>query len=96
MLETIKAALSSASKLISSTVAKIRKPRKVTPQRKRPRQKQTPAYRWDIGAGPKQAEAFMGKRDLHPGRSSSLRKLQKAYRIAGNAMEPNELRKVRK
>ncbi|MBB3771558.1 hypothetical protein FHS55_002157 [Angulomicrobium tetraedrale] len=36
--------------------------------------------------------AFLHARQLHPGASSSLRKLQRGFRIAGRAYEPSDIR----
>lgn len=39
-------------------------------------------------AGVFAGHAFLHRRDLHPGRSSSIRKLQRAFRIAGRSFTP--------
>lgn len=41
------------------------------------------------------ATVYLGKRNLHPGRSSSLRKLQRAFRIAGQSFTPDSAGKGR-
>lgn len=62
------------------------------PAKKRHKAKATKRV-WFPDMGGQTAEKYVAKRAFHPGTSSTLRKTQKAFRIAGRAMEPTELRR---
>lgn len=75
-----------AARPLGRTVAtrKPDKPRAATARRTSPHHR-----------GVESAAEFLGKRSLHPGHSSSLRKLQRAFRIAGQSFTPESAGKGR-